>query len=133
MITLSEHRLSTDLHVTNTVSTDYPSHVLEFHALFHNYILAPSHDVLITPLQHKVYYDKTEPTEEGKAKPKVESRAAVDVRDFTDSVFENAPQQYEVTWPGGGISIKSTELKDVVVWNPNEGGRQMADMEEKGW
>jgi glucose-6-phosphate 1-epimerase len=134
VITLSEHQISTDLHVKNTsILTDYPSQTLEFQALFHNYILAPSQDILITPLQHKVYYDKTEPTEEGKAKAKVENRACVDVRKFTDSVYEDAAQKYEVTWPNGGIGVRSTELKDLVVWNPQESGNKMVDMEENGW
>lgn len=132
---MAEHQLSTDLHVTNTsTSTAFPPDNLEFQALFHNYIRAPSKDVLITPLQHKSYYDKTEPTEQGRDTPKVETRAGVDVRTFTDSVYEDAPGDYEITWPGGGISLRSKNLKNVVVWNPQaEAGSKMGDMEPGGW
>jgi glucose-6-phosphate 1-epimerase len=134
VVTLAEHQLSTDLHVTNTsTSSAFPPDVLEYQALLHNYIRAPANEVLITPLQHLSYYDKTEPTEQGKSTPKTELRAAVDVKKPTDSVYEDAPQNYEVTWPGGGIAVRSKNLKDVVVWNPQEGGRQIADMEEGGW
>ncbi|KAJ7071021.1 galactose mutarotase-like domain-containing protein [Mycena amicta] len=116
-------------------STAYPPDNLEFQALFHNYILVPSStDVLVTPLKNNTYFDKTEPTPEGKATPKVETRAGVDVRKFTDSVYENAPQKYEVIWPGGGLDIKTSNLKDVVVWNPQaEAGAKIGDMETGGW
>ncbi|KAH7930980.1 galactose mutarotase-like protein [Leucogyrophana mollusca] len=135
VVTLAEHQLSTDLHVTNTsTSTAFPPDNLEFQALFHNYIRAPSKDVLVFPLQHLQYYDKTEATEEGRTKAKVETRAGVDVRKFTDSVYEDAPQKYEATWPGGGIDINVKKLKDLVVWNPREeAGAKIADMEEGGW
>ncbi len=130
VVTLSEFDLKTDLHVQNT-STSVDN--LEFHALFHNYIRAPSADVLVGPLQGFTYYDKTESTEGGKSTPKVEARAGVDVKKFTDSVYENANGKYEVTWPGGGLDITTNNLKDVVVWNPQETGRKIGDMEENGW
>jgi len=135
IVTLSEHQLSTDLHVTNTsTSTAFPSDNLEFQALFHNYIRAPSKDVLITPLQHKSYYDKTELTELGRATPKVETRAGVDVRSYTDSVYDDASGNYEITWPGGGIALRTTNLKNVVIWNPQaEAGSKIGDMEPGGW
>ncbi|KAK0198306.1 galactose mutarotase-like domain-containing protein [Armillaria mellea] len=128
IVTLSEFDLKTDLHVQNTSTSN-----LEFHALFHNYIRAPSSHVLVAPLQGFTYYDKTESTEEGKSAPKVEARGGVDVKKFTDSVYENANGKYEVTWPGGGLDISSSNLKDVVVWNPQENGRKIGDMEENGW
>ncbi|KAJ7487608.1 galactose mutarotase-like domain-containing protein [Mycena galericulata] len=135
VVTLGEFELSTELHVKNTsASTDYPPDYLEFQALFHNYILAPANDVLITPLQNNAYFDKTESTEEGRATAKTETRAGVDVRKFTDSVYENAPQNYEVIWPGGGVAITTANMKDLVVWNPQaEAGSKMADMEVGGW
>ncbi|KAG1750000.1 galactose mutarotase-like domain-containing protein [Suillus paluster] len=135
VVTLAEHQLSTDLHVTNTsTSTAYPPDNLEFQALFHNYIRAPANDALVFPLQNKSYYDKTEPSEEARSKPKLETRAGVDVRQFTDSVYEDAGGKYEVTWPGGGVEITVRELKDVVVWNPQQAaGSKMGDMEDGGW
>jgi len=130
VVTLAGHQLSTDLHVTNTSASD----ALEFQALFHNYIRAPSSEVLVSPLQNKYYYDKTEATEEERAKPKIETRTAVDVRKFTDAVYEDASGEYKVTWPGNGLSIRATNLKDVVVWNPQqEAGSKIGDMEEGGW
>jgi glucose-6-phosphate 1-epimerase len=30
---------------------------------------------------------------------------------FTDSVYENAPGKYEVTWRGGGLDIQTLNLK----------------------
>jgi glucose-6-phosphate 1-epimerase len=99
----------------------------------HNYILAPADEVSVTPLQHLAYFDKNDLAADGHPKQKVESRSAVDVRSATDSVYENAPQDYKVEWLDGGIKIRSVNLKDVVVWNPQEGGIKMADMEEDGW
>ncbi|KIJ68442.1 hypothetical protein HYDPIDRAFT_106637 [Hydnomerulius pinastri MD-312] len=135
VVTLAEHQLSTDLHVTNTsTSSAYPPDNLEFQALFHNYFRAPANEVLVFPLQNNKYFDKTEATEEARNRAKVETRAGVDVRKFTDSVYEDAAQKYEVTWPGGGVEIKVKELKDVVVWNPQRvAGIKMGDMEEGGW
>jgi D-hexose-6-phosphate mutarotase len=132
---LAEHHLTTELHVKNPPtpeSTDGPN-VLEFQALLHNYIRAPSAQVLIGPLEQISYYDKTEATEEGRSTAKVETRAAVDVKTFTDSVYENAGQKYKLKWPGDGITISSTNFKDVVVWNPQDNGRNMSDMEDNGW
>ncbi|KAI6162198.1 galactose mutarotase-like domain-containing protein [Pisolithus thermaeus] len=117
VLTLAEHQLSTDLH-----------------ALFHNYILSPADQVLIFPLQNVRYYDKTAATEEDRTLAKVESRLGVDVRKFTDSIYEDAPQKYDVTWPGGGLELRTNALKDVVIWNPQRDvGSRMADMEHAGW
>lgn len=132
VVTLAEHQISTDLHVKNTaLSTTGP---LEFQALFHTYIRAPANDVRIASLQGVSYYDKTETTAELKAQAKVETRTAVDVKNFTDSVYENAPGKYQVTWPAGGVEVHAKNLKDVVVWNPQaQTGSQIGDMEPGGW
>jgi len=131
VVTLAEHQLSTDLHVKNTaLSSTSP---LEFQALLHNYIRAPANELLISPLQALSYYDKTESTDELRSKPKVETRAGVDVKKFTDFVYENAPGNYEITWPSGTIAIRAVNFKDVVVWNPQETGAKIGDMEEGGW
>lgn len=132
VVTLAEHQLSTDLHVKNTALSTTPP--LEFQALFHNYFRAPSNEVLITPLEGVSYYDKTEASEELRSRPKVESRAAVDVKTFTDFVYENAPGAYDVTSPSGKLGIRTKNFKDVVVWNPHaEAGSKIADMEAGGW
>jgi len=136
VVTLAAHQLSTDLHVKNTSTSDaFPPDVLEFQALFHSYILAPSSQVLITPLQKCSYFDKTAATEEEKSTAKVESRAGVDVRQFTDFIYEDPPKKVEVTWPGSGIEVRaSSELQNLVVWNPQkEAGSKMGDMEDGGW
>lgn len=130
VVTLSEHQLSTDLYVKNTSSSE----AIEFQALFHNYLRAPANEARIYPLSGKSYYDKTDPTEEGKTRPKTETRTDVDVKNFTDSVYEDAGGKYEVKWPGDGLEIKTVALKDVVVWNPQaEAGKKIADMENGGW
>ncbi|EKM61039.1 uncharacterized protein PHACADRAFT_247363 [Phanerochaete carnosa HHB-10118-sp] len=132
VVTLSEHQLSTDLHVKNPGTPG--SATLEFQALFHNYIRATANDVLVTPLQGVTYYDKTEATDELKAQPKTETRSGVDVKTFTDSVYENAGGKYQVAWPGGGVQVKTRNLKDVVIWNPQaEAGSKIGDMEGGGW
>lgn len=130
VVKLSESQLSTELHVTNTSETE----LLEFQALFHNYIRCPSDDALIFPLQCQEYYDKTASTEEEKNTRKTETRAGVDVKTYTDSIYSDAPQRYQVKWPNGGVEIKVTALKDLVVWNPQEEvGSKLADMEDGGW
>lgn len=107
---------------------------MEFQALFHNYIRAPANDARVFPLTGLSFYDKTEATEEARAKPKVETREGVDVTKFTDSVYENAPGRYNVVWSSGAIEIKTVHLKDVVVWNPQqEAGAKIGDMEAGGW
>ena len=114
-------------------NTSTGAETLDFQALFHTYIRAPANDVLVTPLQGKNYYDKTETSEELRARPKVETRPAVDVKKFTDSVYENAGGRYEVLWPGGGVEIKTRNLKDIVIWNPQQEGAKISDMEAGGW
>lgn len=135
VVTLAEYQLSTELHVMNTsTSSVYPPDNLEFQALLHNYIRAPADHVLVFPLQNKTYYDKTEMTEEGRNEAKTETRAGVDVRKYTDSVYEDASEKYEVTWPGGGVEIGVGGFKDVVVWNPQRvAGSKIGDMEDGGW
>ena len=110
-----------------------PSEPLEFQGLLHNYILAPADELRVTPLQGLSYYDKTESTDEARATPKTETRLEVDVKNSTDSVYENAPQRYRISWLNGGLEVRAKEFKDVVVWNPQEGGRNIADMENEGW
>src|SRR5882762_1436256 len=103
ILRLTEYQLRTELHVKNTSTADD----LEFQALFHNYLRAPSPEVLIFPLKHHSYYDKTAPTEEERATLKEETREGVDVKEFTDFVYPNAPQKYEVMWPQGRIDIEA--------------------------
>ena len=87
MVTLAAHQLSTDLHVDNPSTTE----TIEFQALLHTYIRAPAEDVRVTPLQGISYYDKTEADELARSTPKIETRSEVDVKKFTDSVYENGP------------------------------------------
>jgi glucose-6-phosphate 1-epimerase len=122
VVTLAGHQLSTDLHVNNTGNAPF-----EFQALFHSYIKAPAEQVLISPLNGLKYFDKVS------KETKTESRDGVDVKNFTDSVYENAPGNYKVVWPSGGIEVKTKNFKDVVVWNPRETGSSMSDMEHEGW
>ncbi|KAJ7597047.1 galactose mutarotase-like domain-containing protein [Mycena floridula] len=130
VVTLSHDSLSTELQVSNSsTSTDFPPDALIFQALLHNYIAAPAIDAIVTPLKGLNYYDKTEATEEARNKPKIEMRNGVDVRNFTDSIYENAPPKVEVTWPGGGIAIETTGLKDLVIWNPQAEATKIKDLD----
>ena len=126
MITLAEHQLSTDLHVSN-LSSSAP---LSFQALLHSYLKAPAFSAHVSGLQGLTYIDKTA---EGTPKIK-EGRVVADVLKFTDSVYEDAPGEYTITWPGGGLKIKPIGFKDVVLWNPGAAaGSKIGDMEEGGW
>ena len=104
---------------------------MEFQALLHNYIRATSSEVVVTPLKGLTYYDKTEPNEE--LRMKVEARDQVDVKRFTDFVYQNAPGTYEITSPTSKLEIRAVNFKDVVVWNPQEEGAKIGDMEDGGW
>lgn len=126
VITLSEHQLSTDLHVKNASAAK----TLAFQALLHTYIRAPSKSLHINGLSQLNYTDKTQTG----APRLLEQRATVDVLKFTDFVYEDGPQEYSITWPDGGMKIKAIGFKDVVVWNPNvEASAKLSDMEEGGW
>ncbi|KAK0446740.1 galactose mutarotase-like protein [Armillaria borealis] len=129
VVTLSEYTLKTDLHVTNT-SSAIP---FEFQALFHTYHACPSKDVRIKPLKGLTYYNKTE-LMDGKPTKKVEDRDEIDVTNWTDSVYESAPGAYEIGWLDGGVEVTTTNMRDLVVWNPQAiTGRKIAAMEEGGW
>lgn len=104
---------------------------MEFQALFHNYIRTDSNEVVVMPLKGLTYYDKTEPDEQ--LRTKVETREQVDVKKYTDFVYQNAPGTYEVTTSTNKIEIRAVNFKDVVVWNPQQEGTKIADMEHGGW
>ncbi|KAF7985394.1 hypothetical protein HWV62_6655 [Athelia sp. TMB] len=130
IVRLSESQLATELHVTNPSETES----LEFQALFHNYFRGPSDEALVYPLQNIQYFDKTALSEQEKNTPRREAREAVDVRTYTDTVYEDAPQNYEIKWPRAGLELKVSALKDLVVWNPQqEVGSKIGDMEDGGW
>ncbi|TFY78927.1 hypothetical protein EWM64_g5087 [Hericium alpestre] len=128
IVTLAEHQLTTDLHVKNTGPDPF-----EFQALLHTYIRAPSKEVSISPLKGKSYIDKTEVSAEGRATVKEEKRDVVDVKKPTDSVYENAPPSVQVKWPGGGVEVRSAGFPTLTIWNPQEQGAEVPDMEEGGW
>ncbi|KAH8120468.1 galactose mutarotase-like protein [Phellopilus nigrolimitatus] len=130
VVTLAEHQLSTDLHVTNTSTAG--SAPLTFQALLHTYFRAPAKSLHVDGLKGLYYTDKTL----GSIPPprSIEQRAVADVQQITDSVYENGPREYTVTWPAGGIKVKAIGFKDVVLWNPGAtAGSKIADMEEGGW
>ncbi|KAN0133247.1 Galactose mutarotase-like domain containing protein [Lactarius tabidus] len=130
VVTLAEHELSTDIHVTNPASSE----TLDFQALLHTYIRAPANEVSISPLLGKRYVDKTEKSPEARSTLKEEERTAVDVRTITDAVYEDTPPEINVSWPGGGLALKLTHFTTLTVWNPQEDvGSKIGDMEEKGW
>jgi len=129
-VVLGERQLSSVLRVENTSKQ---ADTLEFQALLHNYIHAPADEVRITPLKGLAYYDKTESTDDGRAAPKIETREEVTVSEYTDSVYEDGPLKYNVSWPDWFLNINVKNFKDVVVWNPQQEGRKIGDMEPEGW
>ena len=130
VVTLAEHELITNVHVSNPASSE----TLDFQALLHTYIRAPANDVSISPLLGKRYIDKTERSAEARSTLKEEERSAVDVRTLTDSVYEDAPPEINVLWPGGGLALKISGFTTLTIWNPQEEvGSKIGDMEEKGW
>ena len=130
VVTLAEHELSTDIHVSNPSTSE----TLDFQALLHTYIRAPANDVSISPLLGKCYIDKTEKSLDARNALKEENRGAVDVRSFTDSVYEDAPPKINVSWPGGAVELKLHGFTTLTVWNPQaEAGSKIGDMEENGW
>lgn len=128
-VTLAEFEISTEIRVRNTS----PSTEFEFQALLHNYLRAPAAQVVVSPLRGISYFDKTAATEQERMTAKVETRDGVDVRKFTDSVYENTSSNIEITWPGGGILMRKEGMKDLVIWNPQEEGKKIGDMEDRGW
>ena len=131
VVTLAEHELSTDIHVSNP-STSLEA--LDFQALLHTYIRAPANEVAISPLLGKRYIDKTEKSAEARNTLKEEKRSSVDVRAFTDFVYEDAPPKVDVSWPGGGLVLQLHGFTTLTVWNPQaEAGSKIGDMEEDGW
>lgn len=124
VVTLAAHELSTDLHVQNQSDDE----TLAFQALLHTYYAADAASVKITPLKGLTYFDKVKGGEQK------ESRDAVDVLQFTDSVYHNAPKEYTIQSNGSTILLKARNLNDLVVWNPGEeAGSKMGDMEAGGW
>lgn len=130
VVTLAEHELSTDIHVSNPSTSEG----LDFQALLHTYIRAPANEVSISPLLGKRYIDKTEKSVEARNTLKEEKRSGVDVRAFTDSVYEDTPLRVDVSWPGGGLVLQLHGFTTLTVWNPQaEAGSKIGDMEENGW
>ena len=129
---MAGHELSTDVHVLNPSASE----ALDFQALLHTYIRAPANDVSISPLLGKRYIDKTKKSLELDARNalKEETRNAVDVRSFTDSVYEDAPPRVNVSWPGGAVGLKLHGFTTLTIWNPQaEAVSKIGDMEENGW
>lgn len=116
------------------MSNPSASEALDFQALLHTYIRAPANEVSISPLLGKRYIDKTEKSVEARSSLKEERRSGVDVRTFTDSVYEDAPSSVDVSWPNGGLGLKLHGFTTLTIWNPQaEAGSKIGDMEENGW
>ncbi|KAG8808374.1 hypothetical protein FRC18_005058 [Serendipita sp. 400] len=125
VVTLASHQLSTDLHVENPSSEQ----TLSFQALLHTYYAANASHVKISPLTNLTYINKVKGGIE-----EVETRDGVDVLQFTDAVYKNAPKEYLISCEGKTLKLKARELNDVVVWNPGaEAGSKIGDMEDGGW
>jgi glucose-6-phosphate 1-epimerase len=125
IVTLRRYSLTTELQVTNP-STSAP---LVFQALLHNYFAADSATAGVSPLKGLEYIDKV-----NNFAVSTETRDVVDVKNFTDSVYKNAPGKYQLRWNNGGLNLETHGFDDVVVWNPQkEAGSKLGDMEDGGW
>jgi glucose-6-phosphate 1-epimerase len=132
VVAVTDRYLSTNIHVDNL----HEKEVLEFQALLHTYIRAPADEAKITGLKDLPYYDKTESTHEARETPKIETREEVTVSKYTDSVYETdrpCESFYTISWPDGFINIAARDFDHLVVWNPQEEGRKLEDMEPDGW
>ncbi|KZO94376.1 galactose mutarotase-like protein [Calocera viscosa TUFC12733] len=123
-VTLAEHQLTTSLRVYNTGTAP-----LAFQALLHNYFRGEAASAGVQPLKGVRFVDKVRDGARD-----TEAREIVDVRSYTDRVYEAAGGAYTLTFPPSAhLSIKTHNLPDVTVWNPQETGSGMADMEPGGW
>ncbi|GFZ51797.1 hypothetical protein JCM24511_09565 [Saitozyma sp. JCM 24511] len=128
VITLAPHQLVTDLHLTNTSSSED----FIFQALLHNYLAVPDANKLqITGLDKGVdYKDKVLGgklcTWEG---------GVLTIEGETDRVYQKVPsQEIKVDdGAGSGFKVRFRGFEDCTIWNPQEKGKSMADMEDGGW
>ncbi|WVQ80330.1 hypothetical protein IAT38_002435 [Cryptococcus sp. DSM 104549] len=128
VVTLTEHQLSTDLHVSNTGGENF-----KFQALLHNYLAVPDVSAIkITGIEKgTTYKDKVL----GGKEEKSEGGTLVVDREL-DRVYQKVPSQEIVVDEGAGegFSVRFRGFEDCTIWNPQEAtGSKMADMEDKGW
>jgi hypothetical protein len=125
VVTLAAHELSTDIHVENPSSDS----TLSFQTLLHTYYAADASAVKVEPLKGLTYINKVKGGID-----ETENRDVVDVQNFTDFVYRDAPKKYTIHTGDATIQLKAIHLNDVVVWNPGqEAGSKIGDMEDKGW
>ncbi|WWD22464.1 hypothetical protein CI109_106957 [Kwoniella shandongensis] len=128
VITLTEHQLSTDIHITNTGSEDFI-----FQTLLHNYLAVPdSTKIKIKGIaEGTTYKDKVLG---GKLDKWDGSTLTIDRE--VDRVYQKVPsQEIEVDdGAGSGFKVRFRGFEDCTIWNPTETtGSKIADMEDKGW
>jgi len=128
VVTLAKHQLSTDLHIVNTSKTED----FKFQALLHNYLAVPDvKKIQVHGLDEGVeYVDKIQNFKREKW-----AGGALSVKEAVDRVFENVPsKEIKVDdGAGSGYNIRFREFTDCTIWNPQEGGKNIADMEDDGW
>ncbi|KAK6905329.1 glucose-6-phosphate 1-epimerase [Kwoniella mangroviensis CBS 10435] len=129
VVTLSEHQLSTDLHIVN----EEESKEFTFQALLHTYLAIPdSSKIKISNVpKGTTYVDKI------LGGKKVESDGEDIVIDRPiDRVYHKvASQEVHVDDGfGGGYKVRFRGFEDCTIWNPTEEtGKKIVDMEDKGW
>ncbi|WVN91016.1 uncharacterized protein L203_106263 [Cryptococcus depauperatus CBS 7841] len=128
VVTLTEHQLSTDLHVVNSGKEDFI-----FQALLHNYLAVPdSSKIKITGIDKgTVYADKVL-----NFKIQEWDGSALVIDREIDRVFQKVPSQEIVVddGTGSGYKVHFRGFEDCTIWNPQEtSGSKMSDMEDKGW
>ena len=106
-VTLTQHQLTSTLHVKNLSSSSN----LQFQALLHTYHKANPHTVTVEGLKGSSYLDKVN----NNAK-EVESKDFIKTDKFTDSVYISTNDNLKLS---NGISIRKHNFPDTVLWNPS--------------
>ena len=126
IVILDENDLKCDICAKNTTEQSK----IEFQAMLRAYIRAPTAELSVEGMKSLTYKNKTK----SHMPMEVEERDVVDAKNFVDFVYKDGPNDYIVSWPGGGMTVKAVGFKDVGLWRPDsEVGGKLADMEEGGW
>ncbi|ORX34740.1 galactose mutarotase-like domain-containing protein [Kockovaella imperatae] len=127
VVTLAAHQLSTDLHIINEGKEEF-----QFQALLHNYLAVPDAKKLSVEGIDKGtrYKDKTQ-----NFKELIWPGEPLTITQETDAVFQKLEtQELKLDYGNGkGLNVRFRGFEDCTIWNPQEKGKTMADMEDGGW
>ncbi|WRT63744.1 uncharacterized protein IL334_000667 [Kwoniella shivajii] len=129
VVTLTEHQLSTDVHIVN----ESEEQEFKFQALLHSYLAIPdSSKIKITGIDKQTNYkDKIL---DGQILQSDGGELVIDKP--IDRVYQKVPSQeiHVDDGAGSGFKVRFRGFEDCTIWNPTEEvGKNIADMEDKGW